>query len=57
MKKSDLEEFGRKSGLFDEIFVKRLGRHEFEPFQLEVREVGKETQRSKTQPHRRWLWG
>ena len=39
--KSDLEEFGRKSGLFDDMFVKRLGRHEFEPFQLEVRKRGK----------------
>ena len=39
--KSDLEEFGRKSGLFDDVFVKRFGRHEFEPFQLEVRKRGK----------------
>ena len=39
--KSDLEKFGHKSGLFDEVFVKRLGRHEFEPFQLEVRKRGK----------------
>ena len=39
--KGDLEEFGRKSGLFDDMFVKRLGRHEFEPFQLEVRKRGK----------------
>ena len=39
--KSDLEEFGRTSGLFDEIFVRRLGRYEYEPFQLEVRKWGK----------------
>ena len=39
--KSDLEEFGRKSGLFDEIFIRRLGRYEFEPFQVEVRKWGK----------------
>ena len=39
--KSALEEFGRKSGLFDDVFVKRFGRHEFEPFQLEVRKRGK----------------
>ena len=39
--KNDLEEFGRTSGLFDEIFVRRLGRHEYEPFQLEVRKWGK----------------
>ena len=45
--KSDLEEFGRTSGLFDEIFIKRLGRHEFEPFQLEVRKWGKRPKRRK----------
>ena len=39
--KESMEEFGRTSGLFDEIFVKRLGRYEFEPFQLEVRKWGK----------------
>ena len=39
--KNDLEEFGRTSGLFDEIFVRRLGRHEYEPFQLEVRKWGR----------------
>ena len=39
--KDNLEEFGRTSGLFDEIFVRRLGRHEYEPFQLEVRKWGK----------------
>jgi len=38
--KSDLEEFGRTSGLFDEIFIKRLGRYEFQPFQVEVRKWG-----------------
>ena len=39
--KGDLEEFGRTSGLFDEIFIRRLGRYEFEPFQVEVRKWGK----------------
>ena len=39
--KSDLEAFGRTSGLFDEIFIRRLGRYEFEPFQVEVRKWGK----------------
>ena len=39
--KSDLEDFGRTSGLFDEIFIRRLGRHEYEPFQVEVRKWGK----------------
>ena len=39
--KQRIEEFGHKSGLFDEIFVKRFGNHEFEPFQLEMRRWGK----------------
>ena len=39
--KQGLEEFGRKSGLFDEIFVRRLGKHTYEPFQLEIRKWGK----------------
>ena len=39
--KNDLEEFGRTCGLFDEIFIRRLGRYEHEPFQLEVRKWGK----------------
>lgn len=38
--KCGLEEFGRKSGLFDEIFVRRLGKHVFDPFQLETRKWG-----------------
>ena len=45
--KSDLEEFGRVSGLFDEIFIRRLGRYEFEPFQLEVRRWSKRPKRRK----------
>lgn len=39
--KRGLEEFGRRSGLFDEIFVNRLGTHEHDRFQLEVRKWGK----------------
>ena len=39
--KGGLEEFGRTSGLFDEVFIRRLGRYEFEPFQVEVRKWGK----------------
>ena len=35
--KRRMEEFGRGSGLFEEITVKRLGTHEFQPFQVEVR--------------------
>lgn len=35
--KGDLEVFGRESGLFDEISIKRLGKQESEPFQIQVR--------------------
>ena len=35
--KSKLETFGSASGLFDEISIKRLGKRESEPFQLQVR--------------------
>ena len=35
-----LEEFGRASGLFDEISVKPLGKRDSEPFQLQVRKFG-----------------
>ncbi len=44
--KKGMEEFGRSSGLFDEITVKRLGTHEFEPFQLEVRKGPKGARRN-----------
>ena len=44
--KKGMEEFGRSSGLFDEITVKRLGTHEFEPFQLEVRKGAKGARRN-----------
>ena len=35
--KKKLEDFGRKSGLFDEIGVRQLGRTEGGPFQLQIR--------------------
>ena len=35
--KEHLEKFGKSSGLFDEIAIKRLGRKESEPFQVQVR--------------------
>ena len=38
--KERLESFGRASGLFDEIFIKRLGRRGSEPFQVQVRKGG-----------------
>ena len=46
--KRHLEEFGRSSGLFDEIFVNRLGREKFGPFQLEIRKWGKKRKGLKT---------
>ena len=38
--KSELEEFGRDAGLFDEIRVRRLGSAGGDPFQLQVRKFG-----------------
>ena len=38
--KKALEDFGRASGLFDEIDIKQLGRRESEPFQLQIRKFG-----------------
>ena len=38
--KASLEEFGRISGLFDEIIIKSLGRSEAEPFQVQIRKSG-----------------
>ena len=35
-----LESFGRISGLFDEISIKRLGNRDSEPFQVQVRKAG-----------------
>lgn len=39
--KNRMEEFGRASGLFDEISIKQFGRREGVPFQLEIRKFGK----------------
>ena len=38
--KAGLETFGRASGLFDEIKIKRLGPRDSEPFQIQVRKFG-----------------
>ena len=38
--KDQLEHFGRRSGLFDEIAVKQLGEMEGGPFQLQIRRAG-----------------
>ena len=35
-----LEDYGKASGLFDEISIKRLGNRESEPFQVQVRKSG-----------------
>ena len=39
--KDRLERFGRTSGLFDEISIRQLGKHQSEPFQIQVRKFGK----------------
>lgn len=39
--KENMELFGRSSGLFDELFVRHLGKSESSPFQLEARKWGK----------------
>ena len=41
--KNQLEHFGRRSGLFDEIAVKQLGEMEGGPFQLQIRKAGTRT--------------
>ena len=38
--KDRLEDFGRSSGLFDEISIRRLGKRYSEPFQVQVRKFG-----------------
>ena len=38
--KKRLQEFGKAAGLFDEITIKRLGRRDSEPFQVQVRKLG-----------------
>ena len=38
--KKRLQEFGKEAGLFDEISIKRLGRRDSEPFQIQVRKSG-----------------
>jgi predicted ATPase len=38
--KALLEGFGKASGLFDEISIKRLGNRDSEPFQIQIRKFG-----------------
>lgn len=38
--KDDLESFGRSAGLFDDIRVRRLGKTDVDPFQIQVRKHG-----------------
>ena len=40
--RSKLEDFGRESGLFDEISIKRFGKRGSEPFQVLIRKIGGE---------------
>ncbi len=40
--KNELEKFGHSAGLFDEIFVRPLGKRGTEPFQVQVRKQGKQ---------------
>jgi len=42
--KNALEEFGKRSGLFDKITVKRYGKNQGEPFQLQVKKTGGKSQ-------------
>jgi len=42
--KNALEEFGKRSGLFDKITVKRYGKNQSEPFQLQVKKTGGKSQ-------------
>ena len=39
--KDRLEEFGQAAGLFDEIAIKRLGKKDSNPFQVQVRKFGR----------------
>ena len=39
--KGRLDDFGRKSGLFNEIAIRRLGKTDGSPFQVQVRKFGK----------------
>ncbi len=39
--KKALEEFGKQAGIFDEIDIRRLGKRDSEPFQVQVRKSGR----------------
>ena len=45
--KQELERFGSNAGIFDEIHVKRLGKSDSSPFQIEVRKFGKKRKGAK----------
>ena len=38
--KKALEDFGKEAGLFDEIYIRHLGKRDSEPFQVQVRKSG-----------------
>ncbi len=42
-----IEDFGRNSGMFDEIAIKQLGRGDGDPFQVQIRKFGKRAKGSK----------
>ena len=41
--KDSLEDFGKRSGLFDEISIKSYGKKGAEPFQLQIRKLGQKS--------------
>ena len=45
--KQRIEEFGRDSGMFDEITIKKLGRGDGDPFQVQIRKYGKRAKGSR----------
>ena len=51
-----LEAFGRDAGLFDELRVRRRGKTDVDPFQVQVRKFGKGVKGSVQEPRRRGLW-
>ena len=45
--KRRIEEFGHNSGMFDEITIKKLGRGDGDPFQVQIRKFGKSAKGSR----------
>ena len=51
-----LEKYGENAGLFDEISIKRLGKRDSEPFQVQVRKIQREAKGPFPESHRCGLW-